>query len=453
MQRSLASCLVALLLMAGCSGQSDDKGSPDADDDAQDPAAVLPTGPLGTTALAEVLVADRSGGAEPNLAVAPDGTLYVANPGELWRSDDGGATWTAVGVGQLDGGGDGDIAIDAAGNVYWLGLFGDAGSIPFQVSHDRGDSWSKAIDLSNGTGSDREWIYATPDGRLYASWRGATGLEYTFSADGGATWTPVVAAGPDGNQGPIIHSGGRTFTAAADFGSPLGGDTKLHVYYSDDEGVTWTESTAASVPQSAAGETNGYITDFPVLAADDAGTLYLVYAVNIGVTDDPEQPVLPGVASLFGIALVRSLDRGLSWSEPVILSDPSKDARMPWIAAGAAGRIAVAWYEGANGIPGESLPDQWNVQMWHSISADQSDLAGATVRLTSTPNHLGALCTSGTGCVVSDRSLLDFFEVAIDNEGRPIATWANSVAGTGLGVAAQGTDIYFGGISDAPRMR
>lgn len=445
--RVLAVALVTLLL-AGCLQQP----SPGTADDPLPTGTTPPTMTLGTKALPEVLVADRSGGAEPNIAVARDGTLYISNPGELWRSDDDGQSWHAVGVGLLDGGGDGDIALDDAGNVYWLGLFGTSGAIPFQVSHDRGESWSDPVDISNGTGSDREWIAAAGDSRLYTSWRGDGGLEFRFSPDGGATWHDKGVAAPDGNQGPVLHHGNRTYLAAADFGSETGGEALLHVYTSLDEGATWSAAIASRVPQSAAGETNGYITDFPVLAADAAGTLYLAYATNLGAFGSPEDPVLPGVASLFGIALVTSNDGGATWSQPTILSDPSKDARMPWVAAGAAGRIAVAWYEGVNGIPGETLPDQWNVQMWHSLAADQVPPVGATVRLTATPNHLGPLCTSGTGCLVSDRSLLDFFEVAITPEGRPVAAWANSVLGTGLGVAAQGTDIYFGGIADAPPM-
>ncbi|MFA5943658.1 MAG: sialidase family protein [Candidatus Thermoplasmatota archaeon] len=442
--------LVMVAALAGCAASPPSDGPSDSTTETSPPLAETA---LGSLALPEVLVSDRMGGAEPNLAVAADGTLYVSNPGELWRSDDDGASWNEVGAGLLDGGGDGDIALDAAGNVYWLGLFGSSGSIPFQVSHDRGATWSKAVDVSDGTGSDREWIAAASDGRLYTTWRGETGLEFRFSPDGGATWADKVTAAPDGNQGPVLHHGNRTYLAAADFGSPTGGDALLHVYTSDDDGLTWTAHVAADVPQSAAGETNGYITDFPVLAADSLGTLYLVYATNIGLSDGAEGPVLPGVASLFGIALVRSSDGGATWTEPLIVSNPSKDARMPWVAAGASGRVAIAWYENVNGIPGESLPDEWNVQMWHSITADQPVPVGATVRLTSTPNHLGALCTSGTGCLVSDRSLLDFFEVAITPDGRPVATWANSVLGTGLGVAAQGTDIYFGGIADAPPMR
>jgi hypothetical protein len=38
--------------------------------------------------------------------------------------------------------------------------------------------------------------------------------------------------------------------------------------------------------------------------------------------------------------------------------------------------------------------------------------------VSSTPNHVGVICTSGTGCAPGTRNLLDLFEVAIDSSGR-----------------------------------
>lgn len=448
MDLRLRACIaISTLLLAGCAGQGTPTTAPTTSLPTQD---ALPSDvPLGTKAIAQVFVGAPGGGAEPNIVAAPDGTLYIASPASIWRSSDAGATWTEVGDGKVDGGGDADIAVDQAGNLYWLGLFGDSGPIPFQVSRDQGESWSDPVDVSDGTGSDREWLHVTPEGAVYTTWRGESGLEFRASLDGGATWQDKVTAAPDGNQGPVTHANGRTYLVAADFGSPAGGDAQLHVYTSDDDGKAWEGHVAAAIPQSAAGETNGYITDFPVATVDGNGTVYLAYVANLGAAG----VVAPGQASLFGIFLVRSFDRGATWDAPMLLSDPTKDARMPWVAAGSAGRIAVAWYENVHGVPGESLPDEWNVMMWHSITADAAAPAGSTVMLTSEPNHLGALCTSGTGCLVSDRSLLDFFEVAITPDGKPVAAWASSTLGTGLGVAVDGTDIYFGGIADAPRLQ
>jgi hypothetical protein len=36
------------------------------------------------------------------------------------------------------------------------------------------------------------------------------------------------------------------------------------------------------------------------------------------------------------------------------------------------------------------------------------------VQVSKTPNHVGVICTNGTGCAPGTRNLLDLFEVAID---------------------------------------
>ncbi|MCA1811031.1 MAG: glycoside hydrolase [Halobacteriales archaeon] len=390
------------------------------------------------------------GAAEPNLAVAADGTLYASNPCAIWRSGDGGKSWKETAHKGQTGCGDGDIALDGAGTLYWLGL---GGGIPFQVSTDRGESFSKALDLSDKGGFDREWIDATPDGKLFATWRGndkegSAMMAFRATLDGGATWQPQVKAGADGDGGPVAHDPTThcLYLPVVDLG-PLAGVEKpaVHVYTSSDLGGNWTEHKAATLPRSSPAEPNGYNSDFPVVSVDTNGTAYLVYSAD--ATGLPAGQAPPEETALFGIYLQASKDGGATWSAPRLISTPGKDARMPWVAAGKPGRVAVAWYEGTVGTAGETMPDAWNVRLWESVTADQDAPVAKTVTLTSSPNHIGTLCTSGTGCIASDRSLLDFFELAITPNGQPVAVWSSSIGGTGVGVAAQGTDIYFGGLS------
>jgi hypothetical protein len=465
-----AAAVLVLLLLAGCTASSPNGSSPHAGTSApglvpREAASaprpdliapkVLPQVLVAKTTLAGLpLVGAGPRFAEPNLAVGPDGALYVSNPCAIWRSDDGGKAWKETQHTGQTGCGDGDIALDGAGNLYWLGL---GGGIPFQASTDRGETFAKAFDLSNKTGFDREWIDAMPDGKVFATWRGRDKekhaiMDFRASLDGGKTWQANVKAGEDGDGGPVTHdpTTGRLYIPVIDLGPLQGTDRPtVHVYTSDDHGTTWGAHSAGQLPRSTPAEPNGYNSDFPVISVDTNGTAYLVYSAD--ASGLPLAP--PEETAIFGIYLQVSKDGGSTWSAPRLISTPGKDARMPWVAAGKPGRTAVAWYESTVGTPGETVPDAWNVKMWESVTADMAAPVSKTVTLTSSPNHLGALCTSGGGCAVSDRSLLDYFEVAIDAKGQPIAVWSSSIGGTGVGVAAQGTDIYFGGIADGTPLR
>lgn len=405
------------------------------------------------------------GAGEPNIAVGPDGTVYVSDPSiGIWRSDDGGRSFTKAAARGITGGGDGDIVIDAAGCIHWLGLFGQDGSgeaapIPYHRSCDRGATFTDGLDLSNGTGSDREWIGISRHGPIYASWRGGNDtrsvISTTTSFDGGATWTPLVDMADDAVGGPIVAGPvkGQVFEAMTTF-SDLPGmgerQSAVELARSFDDGRTWEVVPIIAPTQSVQVGLIGFPTSiFPVAAVDDAGNIYVVFAADQRALPQ----VTPKPAARFSVYLMVSQDLGDSWSKPRLLSDPAKAGLMPWVAAGADGRIAVTWYENTYGLPPDFLPDVWNVKLWQSIDATAPEGSAVTVQLNDQPNHIGAVCTAGTGCLAGDRSLLDFFEVALTKEGLPVAVWSYSVAGTGLGVAAQGVDLWVGGVATGTPLR
>ncbi|TMQ69533.1 MAG: exo-alpha-sialidase, partial [Candidatus Eisenbacteria bacterium] len=107
---------------------------------------------------------------EPGIDVAPDGTIYVNTPAGLlsngpdspsfvFRSDDGGATWTLTPLGaraDLPGGGDSDISTDpATGTLYMTDLW--LGSATVSRSTDRGATW-QANPLQGVVVQDRQWV-------------------------------------------------------------------------------------------------------------------------------------------------------------------------------------------------------------------------------------------------------------------------------------------------------
>ncbi|HUR64244.1 MAG TPA: sialidase family protein [Candidatus Thermoplasmatota archaeon] len=481
--RLLPAVAVAALLLAGCASQPATHTDSPATSGAA--ARVLPTELRAPVALPSLRLGGGSG--EPNIAVAPDGTIYVTPIDHVYRSTDGGATFKAIGtpgcafpfglrgtpcppgqedtIAGTDGHGDGDIAVDATGRLHWLGLFGK-GAIPYQSSADQGATFTESVDLSdktpannNGTGSDREWLDARGT-TLYASWRDSSHggiIAARTSLDGGATWGELRKMADDAVGGPLVHGPvpGQVFEAMTTFAAdPLPAEGKgaaIALARSFDNGTTWDLKTVLVPPQSAQFGLVGFPTSiFPVAAADDAGNLYVAFSADQRLLPTS----VPKPAARLGVFLTASGDLGQTWTRPVLVSDPAHAAIMPFVVAGASGRAAVAWYENTAGLPNDALPDLWNVKLWESITANQPQPVGVTVQLNGLPNHVGSVCTSGTGCIAGgDRSLLDFFEVALTPAGHPVVAWASSAGGTAVGVAAQGTDIYFGGVKDGTPLR
>jgi len=135
---------------------------------------------------------------EPTIAAAPDGTLWAtstelgaATPGQdIWKSIDGGTTWTWVadpfrGPGDRPsfGGGDADITVatqpnrNGAYNVYAASLWVVAGEggllvgdISLAVSTDGGHTWVNHPLAGEVPGDDRPWVAADGACRVYLNY-------------------------------------------------------------------------------------------------------------------------------------------------------------------------------------------------------------------------------------------------------------------------------------------
>ena len=397
------------------------------------------------------------GDGEPNIAVAPDGTIYITPVSNLYRSTDGGKTFKDLGTSKTDGHGDGDIAVDATGRLHWLGLFGASTAIPYQHSDNQGDKFTTAVDLSQaslkgkGTGADREWIDAAPDGSLGASWRDSSGngiIAFRHSPDDGATWGPIQTMAPDAVGGNLVHGvqAHSWYEAMTTFESGTGTmDDQVVLARSHDDGAHWNTTTVAVPVQSAQSGLVGFATSiFPVTAIDGNGTIYVAFSMDQRFLPQ----AAPKPAARFGVFLAVSKDDGATFSTPILVSNPDHAAVMPALAAGAAGRVALAWYENQHGVPNDVAPDLWDVMLWESVTADTQAPASIVAKLNGDANHIGSVCTNGLGCVAGgDRCLLDYFEVVLDGHGLPLVTWASCSAGTGIGVAAVATHVHFGGVA------
>jgi hypothetical protein len=153
---------------------------------------------------------------------------------------------------------------------------------------------------------------------------------------------------------------------------------------------------------------------FASLTTDQAGTVYVVWV------DTNNQNVY----------LSTSTTAGNSWSTPLqVNGNPANTNVMPWAIAGAAGTVDIVFYGTSTRGDPNSFPSWLNNRQaatsvkWFTYFVQ---VQGATatptiyqVQASEHPTDYGQLCTQGLGCTVSggDRTLADFFSVAVDANG------------------------------------
>jgi Tol biopolymer transport system component len=290
---------------------------------------------------------------EPMIVEHPDGTLFVGGYGAamvsgketdeatLWKSRDGGGTWTRVNVGTPEEGAAGnsdiDLAVSPDGTLYFANLVYDvkanAGQqISLGVSRDVGATWKWAL-LSRTKFDDRPWVKVAPDGTAHVIWNDGAGVCHAVSKDRGLTWTEGdrihpqggsshLAVGPNGEVAvrvvPISASGMRY-----DEGVDL-------IAVSTDGGMTWTKHDAPGYREW------NIPSRFPVprwiepLAWDARGALYSFWT------------------NLKGLWLARSFDRGVTWTTWRLRESPEV-AYYPYLVARGRGELAATWFAGWTG--------------------------------------------------------------------------------------------------------
>lgn len=163
--------------------------------------------------------------------VVARGTTDGANPAEIAYSDDGGATWTSVNVGSVNG-----QFVPNSNSMFALNrsniwLTTDDGYVYF--SDDAGESWT-AQESGVITSADINAVYFWDEQN--GMFAGDSNI-IAKTTDGGDTWSAVTgpAAQAAVNINDVTYSG-RWWIAYA--------DGKL--YYSEDKGSTWSQRTYPS---------------------------------------------------------------------------------------------------------------------------------------------------------------------------------------------------------------
>lgn len=275
-----------------------------------------------------------------------DGRIFLgtdfADSGDLFASDDGGATW--FDVGQPNGG---VSLLFPFGAELYLGAYLSG----LSRSTDNGDSWESIG--APFLGASPEAMVAIDAQTLLVGMDNFSGAPMQRSTDGGATWTAVAG-------GPSL----RCFDLATVGSVVLAGGATSGVQRSTDGGVTWTDSStglpaSANTYRFAVDGANVYV------AAERSPTPLAVYrSTDLGLTWTQVSADLPssgshaattffvrgsnlylGTSSTFGDrGLYRSANGGVNWTKMTtsLAGDPDVGA-----AAFVGGDLVVGTFDGA----------------------------------------------------------------------------------------------------------
>jgi hypothetical protein len=292
------------------------------------------------------------GEAPPQLAAGPKSTLFAAYvvgrevPGlrfpksslRFARSEDGGITWSApvtINEGEQFGSHNFHSVLAGSGGlvvVAWLSSGGTESKVMLRQSPDGGRNWEPTVTLHESPSCPccRTALALAPDGTMYATWRkifpgDVRDVVVARSDDGGKTWgEPVRPRADDWVYPGCPHAGPSLRVDEAG---------RVHVAW-------WT---------GKAGEAGVYYA-----RSEDGGRSFAAQAIATGKTSRPAHVHLAtrdgrvlyawddGRGALPGILLRTSSDAGVTFDEPVRLSESGLAASYP-VAALTADSVFVAW--------------------------------------------------------------------------------------------------------------
>jgi hypothetical protein len=398
-----------------------------------------------------VVVDPQRLGSEPIIKADPSGGLYASSiigfsnsVSFLWKSQDHGAQWDLVNAlpnavpaqrpSATAGGGDSEIVIGpkAPGGTGYTVSFYDLESladIGVATSFDSGKTFSPQNTNALGgdvVGTDRQWG---------ALWRDKAGKDHLFLL--------YNALQSNNGKGTILRESldyGKTFKNLGDGGTlngvfDSGALGQLRVNAGGDLFFTSENSPAVNLVRGIRQPNGSYAFSktqvssesgtntrqlFITSALDRAGNIYVAWARD-------EQ----GGNTDVGTYLAVSTDMGRTFRKPVkVNSGGVHNANFPWVIAGDAGRVAVAFY--GTKTKGDSTN---NAGPWDVYLTQSTDFLGRAPHLTQVkvsehPSHTNPICLSGLGCTAGsaqDRNLGDFFQVDMDpTDGAVLVLWADT---------------------------
>jgi hypothetical protein len=285
---------------------------------------------------------------EPSVAVDPQNSKHLVVGANNWQAGtgqfevyayvtfDGGKTWAASqpyinrNASRLNAA-DPTVAFAADGTLYMAFVaFAPAdGAVALSRSTDGGLTWASQSWASSFTGgaADKPTL-AVGNGQTYVLWQG-TSLYVRSSANGGASWSTIRSIETNGRNANALVDRSGVLTVFYNAGSFL--------RVARDTGSSFSVNTVAKTTALQARPTHYRASNYPTAAQAPDGTYYVAWADgrNIGHGND--------------ILISRSTD-GSTWSNAAVVNSDAgnADQLMPALTVDAAGAVSVAWLDTRN---------------------------------------------------------------------------------------------------------
>jgi hypothetical protein len=278
-----------------------------------------------------------------------------------------------------------------------------AANISTQKSIDKGQTFTQN-NLGNVSGGapadDRQWEEFLGNNTVYLLYRTAAPAvtQIQRSTDGGLTFGPAQTAGAIGQVGYIdVHQ--KTGT----------------VYISGNTGQVCHSTVILPTGEAAVYQC--------VQAASDAnGVGHLFFPVKVADDGTPNGTVYVAYSNAHDIFLVHSTDKGVTWSQPVRVSNgpQTKTSLFPWLETGPKpGSVGIVWY-GSTSATNDDNAD-WKVFFTQSFNATAES---PTFRQVTVSDHVvhasniseGGLCVA-PAMQCKNRNLIDYFQISFDPTG------------------------------------